>query len=290
MPISEIKCPIDITELPQYTGFEQYQQVIAIEVPVVYDQCLIKKCLLDEEDPRILGATPICPEHSYTAVSGLTAEFKNVAVGTPVNFRGFRDFKVTINSVSSTTVSSTQKSVTINYELEFIAEVFLGADSESETITISNLTETVLLDYPSNVSQISVSTNSSPNSLSSPTFKIVLLPDIANSGAYFIYEPASGGGCGQGNDKVDVTAYFNICYTLMIKVELESQILIPFYGFYNTGKTCSSSADTCPCIQCLNTAPGPFYPPIDFSVFDCVSSTPLLQKGEKAPLATPTNE
>lgn len=266
MPISQIKCPVDIKDYPQYEGFEQYQQIIAIEVPVVYDQCLLKKCLMDTNDPRLAGTTPVCPPGSYTKVSGLKATLTNIPKNTQLNFRAFRNFDIIITNISSSKISPTQNSVTVTYEIKFKADVLVGDSNETINIDLLNLKETTVLNCPESLSQISVSTGSTGVSVNEPIFKLAMVPDLANSTAYFITTPVGG------SDKVNVDIFFNLCYGLMVKCELESQVLIPFYGFFNDGKTCTNNQENCPCVQCLKSSTGTFYPPINFSVFQCGAS------------------
>lgn len=272
MPISEILCPIDINNFPQYNDFQQYDKIVCIEAPVVYDQCIKKKCLMDINDPRIKTPNPICPPNSYTSVSGLYAYIETDPVDITTSLREFRNFTLSINNISSSKISPTKISVTINYSITFKVDVLIDSTNQTLDFIIPNLTETTTLNCPESLSQISVSTGSIGNSLNEPLFKILFLPDLINSSAYFeitnILKPDSSPGGGYHVVKV-VNIYINLCYSLMIKCELESQVLVPFYGFFNNGKTCSTPQETCPCINCLKTATGSFYPPIDFSSFQC---------------------
>lgn len=277
MPISEILCPIDIKNFPQYNRFKEYDKIICIEAPVIYDQCIKKKCLMDINDPRIKGSTSICPPGSYTAVSGLYSYIETDPVDITTSLREFRDFKLSINNISSTKISSTKVSVTINYSVNFKVDVFIEGTNQTINVTLPNLVETTTLTCPRSLSQISASTVSTVQSVNEPIFKVLFLPDLTNCSAYFeitnIIKPTPPPGSGDHVVKV-VNIYLNLCYSLMIKCELESQILVPFYGFFNNGKTCTNNQETCPCIQCLKNDTGLFYPPIDFSSFHCGTVNP----------------
>lgn len=286
MPLNQINCPIDITDFPQYTGFEQYQQIVAIQVPLVYDQVIQKKCLMDLNDPRLKIQPPICPPNQST-VPGLNGVIPNIPVNTPLNFREFRNFEASITNVSATQISPTQKLVTVTYNIEFIADILQGNTNVSIPVTLSGLTESVTLNCPESQSQISVSTGgSNSTSESKPIFKLEILPDLTNSSAYFSTTPSSN------PQEVNVTVYFTLCYTLITKCELNVQMLVPFYGFFENGR--SSTSDTtqiCPCNQCMSsTNTSDLYPPINFSIFNCVSSAgSSTPPSSTPPSSTPPN-
>lgn len=264
MPLSEIKCPVNITDFPQYDGFAQYEQIVAIQTPLIYDQCLLKKCLMDSRDPRLQLNPPVCPPTQQTVV-GLNGVLNNIPINTPLNFREFRNFTASITNVSATQISSAQKLVTVTYNISFIADVLQGNTNISMPISLTGLSESVTLNCPDSSSQISVSTGNDP-ATDEPIFKLEILPDLVSSSAYFVTTPTDNA------QLVNATVYFTLCYTLVIKCELNVQMLIPFYGFFEQGRPCSGggvSPDVCPCTQCMNTPASQLYPPIDFTVFNC---------------------
>src|SRR3712207_8108774 len=81
-------------------------------------------------------------------------------------------------------------------------------------ISLTGLSESVTLNCPDSSSQISVSTGNDP-ATDEPIFKLEILPDLVSSSAYFVTTPTDNA------QLVNATVYFTLCYTLVIKCELD---------------------------------------------------------------------
>lgn len=264
MPLSEITCPINIKDFPQYTGFAPYEKIVAIQVPLVYDQCTLKKCLMSANDPRLALTPPVCPTDQQT-VPGLSAVIDGTTTSSVLTFREFRNFSVQITNTNSSGISENNQLVSITYNISFIADILNGSTNVQIPITLTGLTENVILNFPAGLNKVGASTSDTVMQ-KAPVFRIEILPNITTNPAYFAPTPTPA---------TTMSVYFTLCYSVTVKYELNVQALVPFYGFFQNGRICSADASNstgCPCSTCKNTPPNTKYPDINFSVFNCNKS------------------
>lgn len=208
-------------------------ELVCIEVPKVFDQCLIKRCL-------IYAATD-----TESTDNGLRQPVTN-----PQTFIGCRDFNVKLKSVSKVPLKCVAgqrpgfKKVILNFEISFTADYI---DTTGATKSVSYCiarTETISKLYcPDSVAQISA------NGVDEDTqiIKLELVAECLDG----IFEKTS-----TGQDVLNITLGFH----LIVKAELMVQLLVPTYDYCPVPKPCEIEPIEDPC-QIFDAAPIPkFYP------------------------------
>ena len=208
-------------------------EFVCIEVPKVFDQCLIKRCLV------YCGG----PDTNTT-----DCELRSDPLVDPKRYISSRDFNITLLSVEKIPIKGKRgfKKVVLNYMISFYAD-YLDCDgkTKSEFYEI-NRTDVIGKFYcPDSISQISASTDLEEDS------NIIRLEMVAEALHGEILKDKNG------DEVLDIT----LGYYIVVKCELLVQLLIPAYDYCPVPKViCEDEPDEDPC-EIFDKAPIPkFYP------------------------------
>ncbi|MCR1950897.1 MULTISPECIES: hypothetical protein [unclassified Clostridium] len=208
-------------------------ELVCIEVPKVFDQCLIKKCLV------YCGG----PDTNTT-----DCELRSDPLVAPKRYISSRDFNVTLLSVEKIPLKGKRgfKKVVLKYMISFYAD-YLDCDgkTKSEFYEI-NRTDVIGKFYcPDSIAQISASTDLEEDS------NIIRLEMVAEALHGEILKDKNG------DEVLDIT----LGYYIVVKCELLVQLLIPAYDYCPVPKViCEDEPDEDPC-EIFDKAPIPkFYP------------------------------
>lgn len=208
-------------------------ELVCIEVPKVFDQCLIKRCLV------YCGG----PDTNTT-----DCELRSDPLVDPKRYISSRDFNITLLSVEKIPIKGKRgfKKVVLNYMISFYAD-YLDCDgkTKSEFYEI-NRTDVIGKFYcPDSISQISASTDLDEDS------NIIRLEMVAEALHGEILKDKNG------DEVLDIT----LGYYIVVKCELLVQLLIPAYDYCPVPKViCEDEPDEDPC-EIFDKAPIPkFYP------------------------------
>ncbi|MGY5238805.1 hypothetical protein [Clostridium tertium] len=208
-------------------------ELVCIEVPKVFDQCLIKRCLV------YCGG----PDTNTT-----DCELRSDPLVDPKRYISSRDFNITLLSVEKIPIKGNRgfKKVVLNYMISFYAD-YLDCDgkTKSEFYEI-NRTDVIGKFYcPDSISQISASTDLEEDS------NIIRLEMVAEALHGEILKDKNG------DEVLDIT----LGYYIVVKCELLVQLLIPAYDYCPVPKViCEDEPDEDPC-EIFDKAPIPkFYP------------------------------
>ena len=208
-------------------------ELVCIEVPKVFDQCLIKRCLV------YCGG----PDTNTT-----DCELRSDPLVDPKRYISSRDFNITLLSVEKIPIKGKRgfKKVVLNYMISFYAD-YLDCDgkTKSEFYEI-NRTDVIGKFYcPDSISQISASTDLEEDS------NIIRLEMVAEALHGEILKDKNG------DEVLDIT----LGYYIVVKCELLVQLLIHAYDYCPVPKViCEDEPDEDPC-EIFDKAPIPkFYP------------------------------
>jgi hypothetical protein len=222
-------------------------ELCCIQVPKVFDQCLIKRCLKPVDDPEQL-----CVE-----IPDITSEAQIKNIGC------CRDFDVKINSVAKCPIKGQPgyKRVTVNFTVSFKVDVVVevpdgsgGTKLETKTLDY-NVAQTVTISKlycPCAVAQISMSSTNGNSDDTEEIIKIEVISECLQTDVTTI-------DCDDDqNDEIC------LCITLglfiIIKCELKVQLLIPAYGYCPVPDECPGSTED-PCEAFMQYEVPDFYPP-----------------------------
>lgn len=213
-------------------------ELVCIEVPKIFDQCLIKKCL-------------VYGEGSDTNTTD--CELRSNPLTDPKRYIGSRDFNLTLLSVDKIPLMGNPnfKKIIISYKISFCAD-YIDANgvNKSELYEI-NRTDVIGKFYcPDSIAQISASfvPGNQPQDLDSNIIKLEMVAD-ALAGELLKDEA--------GKEVLDIT----LGYYIIVKCELIVQLLIPTYDYCPVPKApCEEEPEEDPC-EIFEKAPIPkFYP------------------------------
>ena len=225
-------------------------ELVCIEVPKVFDQCLIKRCLKFHEGPD----TKTTDE-----------ELRSDLLNNPKIFLGCRDFNIRLLAFDKLPLRGHHgyHKIIVHFIISFYAD-FLDRDGKqhSEFFEI-NRSETIDRLYcPDSIAKIASSTTPSSKDLEAETLKLELVAECLDGN----FERDC-----DGRDFLDITLGFH----LIVKCELLVQLLIPAYGYCPVPKPCKDVRPKNPC-EDFNCAPSPkFYPDQKLK--------PLFQDDDKDP-------
>lgn len=213
-------------------------ELVCIEVPKIFDQCLIKKCLVYGEGPD---------------TNTTDCELRSDPLTDPKRYISSRDFNLTLLSVDKIPLMGNPnfKKIIISYKISFYAD-YIDADgvNKSELYEI-NRTDVIGKFYcPDSIAQISASfvPGNQPQDLDSNIIKLEMVAD-ALAGELLKDEA--------GKDVLDIT----LGYYIIVKCELIVQLLIPTYDYCPVPTApCEEEPEEDPC-DIFEKAPIPkFYP------------------------------
>ncbi|MGG7142751.1 hypothetical protein ACQPVP_04730 [Clostridium nigeriense] len=209
-------------------------ELVCIEVPKVFDQCLIKRCLVYCEGPDT--NTSDC-------------ELRSDPLANPKRYISSRDFKLTLISVDKIPLKKPHgfKKIILHYTISFYSD-YLDCDgkTKSEYFEI-NRTDVIGKFYcPDSLSQ--ATTTLGEEICDNNLIKLEMVADILHG------EILKDEHC---DEVLDVT----LGYYIVVKCELLVQLLIPAYDYCPVPReSCEEEPEEDPC-EAFDKAPVPkFYP------------------------------
>ncbi|WP_298845161.1 hypothetical protein [Clostridium sp.] len=212
-------------------------ELVCIEIPKVFDQCLIKRCL-------VYGCGPDTVDTD--------AELRSNPLDNPKTFTGCRDFELKLVSLEKIPLklNSSYKKIIVCFVVSFYADFTdCNGDNQCEFYEI-NRTEVISKLYcPDSIAQISatcVSTGKSSD-FDSEIIKLELVAECLNGNLF--------------NNECDETILdITLGFHLIVKCELVVQLLIPSYGYCSVPRQCEEDCEDDPC-EIFDRAPVPkFFP------------------------------
>lgn len=211
-------------------------ELVCIEVPKIFDQCLIKRCLVFGEGPD---------------TNTTDCELRSNPLTNPKRYIGSRDFNVKLISVEEIPLQDPGfKKIIISYMISFCAD-FIDSNgiTRSELFEINRTDVIGRLYCPDPIAQISASfvPVNHPKDLDANIIKIEMVAEALEGE---LLKDANG------NDVLDIT----LGYHLIVKCELIVQILIPCFEYCPVPDPCEEEPEEDPCER-FDAAPVPkFYP------------------------------
>ena len=211
-------------------------ELVCVEIPKVFDQCLIKRCLVYDCGPDTLTTD---------------ADLRSGILDNPKTFTGCRDFELKLISVEKIPLKKNPnyKKVIICFVISFYAD-FINCNGERKCEFYEiNRTEVISKLYcPDSIAQISASVVSGKSEdFDSEIVKLELVAECLD-----------GDFCKNdcGGSVLDITLGFH----LIVKCELMVQLLIPAYGYCPVPCQCEEECEENPCEK-FDQAPVPkFFP------------------------------
>lgn len=213
-------------------------ELICIEAPKVFDQCLIKRCLVYADGPD---------------TTTTDAELRSNPLVNPKRYIGSRDFSVRLNSVDKIPLKDRPgfKKLIINYTISFYAD-YIDCEGVNRTEWYEiNRTDALGKFYcPDSIAQVSANSDSCKHHDNQDS-SIIKLEMVAEALDGVFTEDNNG------NTVLDIT----LGYFLVVKCELVVQLLIPAYDYCPVPRElCDEEPDEDPCER-FRRAPVPkFYP------------------------------
>jgi hypothetical protein len=212
-------------------------ELVCIEVPKVFDQCLIKRCLVYDQGPD---------------TDSTDAELRSNPLVDPKMYIGSRDFNVTLVSVEKIPLTDNPdfKKVTISYTISFYSDyIDKNGVNKTEFFEINRTNVIGKFYCPDSLSQASNDFVTGNNTKCDNN--IIKLEMVATALQGLITKNEND--C----DVLDIT----LGYYIIVKCELIVQLLIPAYDYCPVPKEpCNPEPEENVCEK-FNTAPVPkFYP------------------------------
>ncbi len=214
-------------------------ELVCIEVPKIFDQRLIKRCLVYAKGPDTIKTD---------------RELRSNPLTEPRNYIGCRDFNIKLNSVEKFPLRSNAnfKKLIIRYTISFYADyIDCNGVNKCEFYEI-NRTDVLNRFYcPDSIAQATAYTNNQPARYMDEN--IVKLDMVAE---------ALDGEFTQCDDEqwyLDIT----LGYFLIVKAELNVQLLVPAYGYCPLPEEVSDEdlePEESICVRFMNSPPPKFYP------------------------------
>ena len=211
-------------------------ELVCVEIPKVFDQCLIKRCL-------VYGCGPDEVDTDE--------ELRSDPLKDPRIFTGCRNFKLKLLSVEKIPLKKnpSYKKVIICFQISFLADyIDCNGETKCELFEV-NRTEIISKLYcPDSIAQISVSSMCGEDkSIDSDIIKLEL-----------VAECLGGDLCKDdcGEDVLDITLGFH----LIVKCELMVQLLIPAYGYCPTPCECEEDIEEDACLRFEREPVPKFFP------------------------------
>ena len=210
-------------------------ELVCIEVPKVFDQCLIKRCVRFCEGPD----TKTTDE-----------ELRSHPLDNPKVFLGCHDFNIRLLAFDKLPIRghSGHHKIIVHFIISFYADFLDNDGKECSVFYEVNRSETISKLYcPDSIAKIASSTIPYSKNLESEILKLELVAECLDG----VFKRDC-----DGCDFLDITLGFH----LIVKCELLVQLLIPAYGYCPIPKPCKESKPKNPCEE-FNCSPAPkFYP------------------------------
>lgn len=213
-------------------------ELVCIEVPKIFDQCLIKRCLVYDEGPD---------------TNTTDCELRSDPLTEPKRYIRSRDFNITLLHADKIPIKGKPgfKKIIICYKISFYADyIDCNGVNQTEFFEI-NRTDVIGKFYcPNSIAQISASFMPVEHAQDLDS-NIIKLEMVAEALDGQLVEDCNG------NTVLDIT----LGYYIVVKCELIVQLLIPAYDYCPVPKEpCEEEPDEDPCER-FEKAPIPkFYP------------------------------
>lgn len=213
-------------------------ELVCIEVPKVFDQCLIKRCLVFCDGPDTITTD---------------RELRSDPLIEPRNYVRSRDFNITLNSVEKFPLRSNPnyKKLIIRYTISFYADyIDCNGVNRSEFYEI-NRTDVIGKFYcPDSIAQITACVANQPaQDLDSNIIKLEMVAEALD---------------GEFIQDEDDIYYLDITlgYFIIVKCELIVQLLVPAYGYCPVPEEpcCEEEPEESACVRFWNSPTPKFYP------------------------------
>lgn len=213
-------------------------ELVCIEIPKVFDQCLIKRCLVYDDGPD---------------TNSTDAELRSLPLKSPKLYIGSRDFTIRLNSVERIPLNSNPdfKKLIISYTISFYSDyIDTNSTHKTEFYEINRTDEIGKFYCPDSLSS-QASTISPQGSTGTCEDNIIKLEMVASALQGLLTTDENG--C----DVLDIT----LGYYIIVKCELIVQLLIPAYDYCPVPKKpCDPEPEKNAC-EIFEKAPVPkFYP------------------------------
>ena len=199
-------------------------ELVCIEIPKVFDQCLIKRCLVYACGPDTIDTDE---------------ELRSNPLEDPRVFTGCRDFQLKLISVEKIPLKTNPnyKKLIVCFEISFYADfINCNGETKSEKFEIHRTEVISKLYCPDSIAQISASfvPTGKSKDLDSEIVKLELVAECLD-GTIFRDD------CGESF--LDITLGFH----LIVKCELIVQLLIPAYGYCPVPVQCEDDIEEDAC-------------------------------------------
>ncbi|MFD3156127.1 hypothetical protein ACFIJ5_04615 [Haloimpatiens sp. FM7330] len=275
--------------------YEEPINVVAVQVPMVYDECKQEHCVRDTNLINYLeGLDTTSLEYEDQEVHNhllLPNRYLTFDI-TPTRIITTELDNLKVTSIQYLPCPETNfNCVKINYDLEYTSYVLFDYTDPTGPRTVlgvipqslTNLTKTVKLYCPKKGVQGSTR-NGDTSVLHQPTIKVLIDNFSVNLDPASIPANVDVSGAGYNWPTITWPADFSFvnapnahpaiyfltpCYQLIIKSEYDVQLLVPTYGTYVGKKQCEHCTDEDPCEDFFENPPTPTpYPDLDFDNFD----------------------
>lgn len=211
-------------------------ELVCVEVPKVFDQCLIKRCLVYAEGPDTLTTDE---------------ELRSDPIANIKRYISSRDFRVRLLSIDKIPLRGDPnfKKLVLNYVISFYADYIDDNGATQSEFYEINRTDIIGRFYcPDSIAQIS---SSNEDDIMCDESNIIKLEMVAEALNGEITEDEAG------NLVLDIT----LGYFIVVKCQLIVQLLIPAYDYCPTPReACEEEPEEDPCER-FERAPVPkFYP------------------------------
>lgn len=218
-------------------------ELVCVEVPKIFDQCLIKRCLVYAEGPDT--QTTDCELRSDPLID-------------PKRYICSRDFKINLVSIDKVPLKSDPdfKKLIINYVISFYADYIDCNDKTKSEFFEINRTDVIgKFYYPESIAK--TTSTCEEDKCDNDLIKLEMVADALNGEIL--------------KDECDKSVLdITLGYYIIVKAELIVQLLIPAYDYCPVPKApCNDEPDEDPC-EIFEKSPVPkFYPDQNLSpLFD----------------------
>lgn len=211
-------------------------ELVCVEVPKVFDQCLIKRCLVYAEGPDTLTTDE---------------ELRSNPLVNPKRYLSSRDFRVRLLSVDKIPLKSDPnfKKIVLNYVISFYSDyIDDNGVTQSELYEI-NRTDVIGRFYcPDSIAQISATSDEECTAEESNIIKLEMVAEALDG--QIVEDEA-------GDEVLDIT----LGYFIVVKCQLLVQLLISAYDYCPVPReACEEEPEEDPCERFERAAVPKFYP------------------------------
>ncbi|MGG7057309.1 hypothetical protein ACQPUY_11350 [Clostridium nigeriense] len=210
-------------------------ELVCVEVPKVFDQCLIKRCLVYADGTDTLTTDE---------------ELRSNPLVNPKRYLSSRDFKIKLSSIDKIPLRGDPnfKKIILNYVISFYSDYMDNSGVTRSEFFEINRTDIIGKFYcPDSIAQISASSDEECEEDSN----IIKLEMVAEALAGEILDNEAG------DEVLDIT----LGYFIVVKAQLLVQLLIPAYDYSTTPReACEEDPEEDPCERFEKAAVPKFYP------------------------------